>query len=152
MTGVDGSGRLTGAAAIGSNLSDDHPISFVPVTGPQIVAPRAGDPVKLDDHGMLQCRSCHDPHQQEVDPVTKKFLVKNNSQSALCLTCHQKTYWSSTPVSHRTSTKTYTAAQGAHTGYTTVGANGCESCHKPHTATNASRMLKDVEEKSCDAC
>ena len=152
MTGVDGSGRLTGAAAIGSNLSDDHPISFVPVTGSQIVAPRAGDPVKLDDHGMLQCRSCHDPHQQEVDPVTKKFLVKNNSQSALCLTCHQKTYWSSTPASHRTSTKTYTAAQGAHTGYTTVGANGCESCHKPHTATNASRMLKDVEEKSCDAC
>jgi predicted CXXCH cytochrome family protein len=152
MTGVDTSGRLTGAAALGPNLSDDHPISFVPVTGPQVVNPPAGDPVKLDDHGMVQCRSCHDPHQQAVDPVTNKFLVKANSQSALCLTCHQKAFWSSTPASHRTSTRTYTAAQGAHTGYTTVGANGCESCHKPHTARNASRMLKDVEEKACDAC
>jgi len=152
MNGVDASGRLTGAAVLGSNLSDDHPISFVPVTGPQIVAPPPGDPVKLDDHGMLQCRSCHDPHQQSVDPVTNKFLVKTNSQSALCLTCHQKAFWSTTPASHRTSTRTFTAAQGAHTGYTTVGANGCESCHKPHTATNASRMLKGVEENTCNTC
>jgi predicted CXXCH cytochrome family protein len=152
MTGVDANGHMTGTAALGSNLSDDHPISFVPVTGTQIVNPPPGDPVKLDDHGMLQCRSCHDPHQQDVDPVTGKFLVKVNAASTLCLTCHQKTYWSTTMSSHRTSTRSYTAAQGAHTGYTTVAANGCESCHKPHTATTASRMLKDVEEKTCDAC
>ena len=152
MSGVDSSGRMTGASVLGSNLSDDHPISFVPVTGPQIVAPPPGDPVKLDDHGMLQCRSCHDPHQQSVDPVMNKFLVKSNSQSALCLTCHQKAFWSTTPASHRTSTRPFTAAQGAHTGYTTVGANGCESCHKPHTATNASRMLKGVEENTCNTC
>jgi predicted CXXCH cytochrome family protein len=152
VSGVDGSGRMTGAAALGSNLSDDHPISFVPVTGPQIVTPPAGDAAKLDPHGMLQCRTCHDPHQQEIDPVTKKFLVKRNSASALCLTCHQKAYWSTTPSSHRTSTRSYTAAQGAHTGYTTVAANGCESCHKPHTAAAAKRMLKNAEEKTCDAC
>jgi len=152
MTGVSATGQLTGASALGSNLSDDHPISFVPVTGPQIVQPSPGDAVKLDDHGMLQCRSCHDPHQQNVDPVTGKFLVKANSESALCLTCHQKTYWSTTPASHRLSTRPYAAAQGAHTGYTTVASNGCESCHKPHTATDASRMLKDVEEKTCEAC
>ncbi|HJZ76750.1 MAG TPA: cytochrome c3 family protein [Vicinamibacterales bacterium] len=152
MAGVDASGHMTGAAVLGSNLSDDHPISFVPVTGPQIVNPPAGDPVKLDVHGELQCRSCHDPHKQEVDAVVKKFLVKDNASSALCLTCHQKTFWSTTPASHRTSTKSYTAAQGAHTGYTTVASNGCESCHKPHSATSASRMLKDLEEKTCDVC
>ncbi len=152
MSGVDAAGRLTGAAALGSNLSDDHPISFVPVTGPQIGNPPAGDAAKLDPHGMLQCRTCHDPHQQEIDPVTKKFLVKRNSASALCLTCHQKAYWSTTPSSHRTSTRSYTAAQGAHTGYTTVATNGCESCHKPHTAAAANRMLKSVEENTCHAC
>ena len=152
MTGVDGSGRMTGAAVLGPNLSDDHPISFVPVTSAQIGNPPGGDAVKLDPHGMLQCRTCHDPHQQEVDQVTKKFLVKRNSASALCMTCHQKSYWSTTPSSHRTSTRPYTAAQGAHTGYTTVAANGCESCHKPHTAAAAARMLKNVEEKTCDAC
>jgi predicted CXXCH cytochrome family protein len=152
MTGVGAGGRLTGASALGSNLSDDHPISFVPVTGVQIVNPAGGDAVKLDDHGMLQCRSCHDPHRQDADPVTKKFLVKSNSASALCLTCHQKSYWSTSLTSHRTSTRPYTATQGAHTGYTTVASNGCESCHKPHTATGGSRMLKDVEEKTCDQC
>ena len=152
MTGLNAAAQLVGGTALGANLSDDHPISFVPVTGPQIVNPAAGDPVKLDAHGELQCRSCHDPHQQDLDSVTQKFLVKSNAQSALCLTCHQKTFWSTTPSSHRTSTRPFTALQGAHTGYTTVESNGCESCHKPHTAPGASRMLKDVEEKTCAAC
>jgi predicted CXXCH cytochrome family protein len=152
MSGVDGAGRMTGASVVGTNLSDDHPISFVPVTGPQITNPRPGDAVKLDPHGMLQCRSCHDPHQQEIDPVTKKFLVKTNPASALCLTCHQKTFWATTASSHRTSTRSFTAAQGAHTGYTTVADNGCESCHKPHTASVAKRMLKGVEENTCGTC
>ena len=48
-----------------------------------------------------------------------------------------------------TSTKAYTAAQGAHTGYTTVGTNGCESCHKPHTASAPARSLKAPEELTC---
>jgi len=152
MTGVDAAGRMTGAAVLGSNLSDDHPISFVPITGPQIVNPPAGDAVKLDAHGELQCRSCHDPHRQDGDPVVNKFLVKANSSSAMCLTCHQKSFWSTTPASHRTSTKAFTAAQGAHTGYTTVATNGCESCHKPHSGASTSRMLKNVEEKTCDTC
>lgn len=147
--GVDGAGRMTGPSVLGTNLSDDHPIAFVPVTGPQIVNPGAGDAVRLDPHGMLQCRSCHDPHVQEADPVTRKFLVKPNSSSDLCLTCHQKTYWTTNPSSHRTSTRPYTETQGAHTGYTTVSTNGCESCHKPHSARAATRMLKGVEENTC---
>jgi predicted CXXCH cytochrome family protein len=149
VEGVDGSGRLTGTSVLGTNLSDDHPISFVPVTGPQIVMPPAGDPVQLDRHGMLQCRSCHDPHVQDADPVVKKFLVTSNSSSELCLTCHQKTYWATNPSSHRTSIRSYTTANGAHTGYTTVATNACESCHKPHTGAAATRMLKGVEENTC---
>jgi predicted CXXCH cytochrome family protein len=152
MTGVDAAGHMIGASVLGSNLSDDHPISFTPVTGPQIANPPSGDPVKLDAHGQLQCRSCHDPHKQEVDSVVKKFLVKPNQGSALCLTCHQKSFWSTTPASHRTSTRSFTAAQGAHTGYTTVADNACESCHKPHSGIAAARMLKNIEEKTCDAC
>ena len=42
MQGVNAQGRLTGASVLGTNLRDDHPISFVPVTGPQIVNPPAG--------------------------------------------------------------------------------------------------------------
>ncbi len=73
----------------------------------------------------------------DIDPTTKKFLVASNSASGLCVACHNKQYWTSNPSTHMTSTKAYAAAQGAHTGYTTVATNGCESCHKPHTATVA---------------
>ena len=151
MQGLTG-GKLTGASSLGPNLGDDHPISFVPVAGAEIVNPAAGGPVKLDRNGQLECRSCHDPHQMDVDPTTQKFLVANNSASGLCVTCHRKQYWTSNPSTHMTSTKPYAAAQGAHTGYTTVATNGCESCHKPHTAAVAPRGLKAVEERNCAQC
>jgi predicted CXXCH cytochrome family protein len=151
MQGLTG-GRLSGASALGTNLSDDHPISFVPVTGTEIVNPVVGSPVKLDPNGQVQCRTCHDPHQMDIDPTTKKFLVASNSSSGLCLTCHNKRYWTSNPSTHMTSTKPYAAAQGAHTGYATVATNGCESCHKPHTATVPQRSLKAVEELTCAQC
>ena len=85
----------------------------------------------------------------DIDTTTRKFLVMNNSASAMCLVCHQKTYWSTAPSTHKTSTKAYAAAQGAHTGYSTVATNGCESCHKPHTAITAARTLKAQEEATC---
>ena len=149
MSGVDAQGRLTGSSVVGLNLSDDHPVSFTPVTGTEIVTPPAGDAVKLDANGLLHCRACHDPHRQDRDPITQKFLVKGNAASALCMTCHQKQYWQSNPTTHRTSTRPYGTIQGAHTGYTTVADNGCESCHKPHTAGAGARVLKAVEERTC---
>ena len=55
------------------------------------------------------------------------------------------------------SAKSYTAANtggapglGAHTGYTTVGANACESCHRSHSAPQAQRLLKAVNQR--DVC
>jgi predicted CXXCH cytochrome family protein len=55
------------------------------------------------------------------------------------------------------SVKSYTAANtggvpglGAHSGYTTVGANGCESCHRSHSAPQAQRLLKAVNQR--DVC
>ncbi len=152
MVGVDAKGRLTGAGVLGTDLSDDHPVSFTPVTGPEIVLPPPGDPVKLDADGMLHCSACHDPHREDRDPIAQKFLVKSNSGSALCLTCHQKQYWQSNPTTHRTSTQPYGAGQGAHSGYATVADNGCESCHKSHTAGAGARVLKGVEERTCGQC
>jgi predicted CXXCH cytochrome family protein len=152
MSGVNGAGQLTGASVIGTDLRDDHPVSFVPNTSAEIVVPPAGSPVKLDSSGQVQCRTCHDPHRMDIDTTTLKFLVVNNSASGLCLTCHNKQYWATNPSTHKTSTKAFAAAQGAHTGYTTVAANGCESCHTPHGATAAQRNLAGVEEAVCATC
>ena len=149
MGGLGADGRMTGPSAIGADLSDDHPVSIAPVTGAQILLPPAGDPVKLDAGGLVQCRSCHDPHKLDGDAATGKFLVKSNAASALCRTCHLKAYWATNPSSHQSSIRSYTQLQGAHTGYSTVADNGCESCHRPHTAPGSMRLLKGREEQTC---
>jgi len=146
MAGLTG-GKLTGPSNLGTNLSNSHPISFAPLTGAEVVNPSASSAVKLDSTGRVQCVTCHDPHQMDVDSTTQKFLVTSNASSAMCLTCHKKQYWSTS--THSTSNKAYTAAMGAHTGYTTVASNGCESCHKPHLAGAAQRSLKATEELTC---
>lgn len=139
----------------GSAYADDHPFAFNPVVGSDIQNPPAGDPVKLDGAGKVQCTSCHDPHVQSKDPIAEKFLVKSNARSGLCTTCHTNAGWAS--ASHRQPASViddarYGAAQGAHTGYTGVANNGCESCHRPHTPVTGQRLIKFVEEQTCYKC
>ncbi|HLG18032.1 MAG TPA: cytochrome c3 family protein [Blastocatellia bacterium] len=139
----------------GVGFSDDHPFAFLPVTGSEIRNPPAGDAVKLDRSGKMQCTSCHDPHVQSKDATVGKFLVESNLKSALCTTCHTKTGW--TAASHKqpasgANDNRYGTSQGAHTGYTGVSNNGCESCHRPHSPAVGQRLLKFVEEDTCYKC
>ncbi|MFQ5876450.1 MAG: cytochrome c3 family protein [Acidobacteriota bacterium] len=147
-------GRMpAGASNLGTDLADDHPISFQPnPANSETLDPPSGDPVSLDSAGEVQCTSCHDPHTEDNDAVTRRFLVKSNQASAICLTCHQPDFWSTNPTSHQSSTAAYLPAQGAHTGYTTVADNACESCHRPHSGNEPQRLLKFVEEATCDSC
>lgn len=151
-------GAITGNPLIGTDLRDDHPVSFV--YNAALVAARGelADPatlvkpskVTLDAGGRLQCTSCHDPHQDTFG----KFLTMANTASALCVTCHLKNYWSASD--HRTSAKTWNGAgtnPWPHTSGTTVAANACENCHRPHTAGGAKRLLNyGPEESNCFTC
>jgi predicted CXXCH cytochrome family protein len=147
--------NLPSNLAAGKGLSDDHPVAFHPSPGAKIRLPAAGDAVRLDAAGRLQCTSCHEPHEEYRDPVTGKFLVKQNQASALCLTCHTQPGW--TTSSHRmppdpVSNLRYTSQQGAHTGYTGISDNACESCHRPHSPQVEQRLVKFPEEQTCYAC
>src|SRR5689334_13211424 len=57
-----------GASNLGTDLSDDHPISFrydssLATRDPKIRPPQALPPsVKLDHNQEMQCTSCHDAH------------------------------------------------------------------------------------------
>jgi predicted CXXCH cytochrome family protein len=152
-------------------LTGDHPFAFVPaVTNPQIKNPPPGDPVRLDGQGKMQCRTCHDPHDEKIDPVEGRFLVKKNSGSAICTTCHNpmggvgSNVWSwdgthGSPSSHAIAGNTYNNGTsgnvpnlGSHTGYTTVATNGCESCHRPHASQTASYILKGETDQVCFQC
>ncbi len=136
-------------------FANDHPFGFIPAISNEIQTPPTQDPVKMDRAGKLQCTSCHDPHKEDIDPVTRKFLVKPNQASAVCLTCHQKPGWTNSVHNQApdiSEDSRYTQAKGAHTGYVGMRNNGCESCHRPHAPDVSQRLIKRAEEAVCFAC
>jgi predicted CXXCH cytochrome family protein len=145
-----------GPSNLGTDLSDDHPVSFRYDGGLASANGQLRDPatltdkVRLDHNQELQCTACHDPHSNEFG----KFLVKDNTASALCVTCHAPNQWEDS--SHRLSNKTWNGIginPWPHTAGTTVAANGCENCHAPHNAGTKPRLLNFAEEeKNCFSC
>jgi predicted CXXCH cytochrome family protein len=146
-----------GNTNLGTDLSDDHPISFAytatlaAARGNELVNPATlTGKVKLDAAGQLQCTSCHDPH---VD-ANGKFLVMSNQGSSLCQTCHTKNYWNSSD--HNLSAKTWNGVGSnpwPHSSGTTVAANACENCHRPHSAGGKKWLLNAAaEENNCYVC
>ncbi len=141
---------------LGTDLSGDHPISIAYDSTLASLRGELVDPstltgvVRLDWTGQLQCSSCHDPHQ---DPYGK-FLVMPNTASALCQVCHVKNYWSLSD--HKLSTKTWNHVgpnPWPHTSDTTVAANACENCHRPHTAPGKMWLQNAAtEEDNCYPC
>lgn len=139
---------------LGTDLSDDHPISFVyddmlALEKRQLKEPTALPPqVKLEDN-QLQCTACHDPHHNPFG----QFLVMDNSASALCRGCHDLTDWLNSSHARSAALLDRSGGLWANTDYITVGDNGCENCHKPHTAGGKERLLLFAfEEDNCLDC
>ncbi|MHC4741813.1 MAG: cytochrome c3 family protein [Planctomycetota bacterium] len=95
-----------GAKNLGTDLSDDHPISFVysvslSTEDPQIRPPSSlPDELKLGRSSELQCTTCHDPHDNQHGD----FLVLSNRRSQMCVSCHDLYGWSTS--SHENSIAT----------------------------------------------
>ncbi len=89
-----GANTMSGSELLGTDLSNDHPVSFAydaalatadgglvsPGSASQVVA---GIPLFAT---KLECASCHDVHNNSAG----KFLRVANTGSALCLKCHNK--------------------------------------------------------------
>jgi predicted CXXCH cytochrome family protein len=144
------------ASRLGTDLSGDHPISIAYTSALASARGELADPstltgvVRLDSTGQLQCSACHDAHN---DPYGK-FLVMSNAASALCNVCHLKNYWNASD--HALSTKTWNGVGTTpwpHTSGTTVAANACEGCHRPHTAPGKKWLQNAAtEEGNCYPC
>ncbi|MEW6109454.1 MAG: cytochrome c3 family protein [Nitrospirota bacterium] len=145
-----------GPTKLGNDLSDDHPVSFIydsnlALQNPELVDPAILPPgIKMDSDGQLQCTACHDPH----DDANGKFLIIPNNFSNLCTACHMKNGWLLS--SHSTSNALWNGVgvdPWPHTSYNTVSENGCENCHRPHTAGGHERLLNfSFEEDNCIVC
>lgn len=94
-------GGLTGNTAleIGTNFSNDHPISLTYDAGTPVLDAELEDPTValsglggtitadlLDGGGTVECSACHDVH----GTANPSLLKIDNANSALCLTCHIK--------------------------------------------------------------
>ncbi len=145
-----------GPGRLGTDLSDDHPVSFAYTSS---LAATRGDladpstltgPIRLDPSGQMQCTACHDPH----DDSNGKFLVVSNYASALCVTCHTKGQWNA--GSHKVSAATWNGSgtdPWPHTDENTVAGNACENCHRPHEAGGRRWLLNHAsEEANCSPC
>ena len=116
------------SANLGTDLSDDHPVSFrydaaLAVRDARLVNPRGlAAQIHLDADGEMQCTSCHDPH----DDSFGDFLVMDNRDSSLCVACHL------------ISKTTVTAHQQ------------CGVCHQSHSAPSGPFLL--VEQTVTETC
>ena len=146
----------SGPSNLGTDLSDDHPISFtydhalVTANGQLKDPATLTDRVRLDHDKQLQCTSCHDPHNNQYG----QFLVQDNKNAALCMACHNVNLWPT--ASHNLSGKSWNGTgpnPWPHTSQTTVAGNGCENCHAPHGAGGKARLLNYAEEEqNCFSC
>ncbi len=146
---------ISGRAEIGTDLRDDHPISFVyddAATQDAGLLPTAALPshTPLDGSGQLQCTSCHDPHDNQAGD----FLRIENIGGSLCTSCHAPVGWLGSV--HQSSTATWTGAgtdPWPFTPWNTVTENACESCHQVHLAGSGPHLLASaMEEENCLVC
>lgn len=161
----------TSPSYIGTNLNDDHPISFSYSNSyPSNVEIKASSSfpsgMKLDNLGKLQCTTCHDPHGTSYP----KFLVTPLDNAQLCTACHDQRYWNTMPTVHRDSTATWNGA-GVNPWQVDLGATGfaddtpqmqgCLACHRSHggaagkdllKGTNPGTGLIEAEEWTCLNC
>ncbi|HLO25369.1 MAG TPA: cytochrome c3 family protein [Geobacteraceae bacterium] len=113
-----------------TDLSDDHPISFgytdslAAAQGELAYPETLPAEVRLEGGQVLQCTSCHDPHNNEFG----NFLVINNNLSGapLCVACHKNAGWNSS-THNPAASPTLTAA--------------CMNCHYVHSAPGPERLL-----------
>ena len=143
----------SGLTNLGTDLSDDHPISFEYTSGLAASDRQLAGPatlrreVRLDSKGQLQCTSCHNPHSN----VNSDFLVVSGARGELCISCHTMQGWPY--CTHATARATVAGSQRADWPYSTVAENACQSCHRPHAAGGRERLLIfEKEEDNCLSC
>lgn len=157
VTGASGSTYISpGSANLGTDLSDDHPISFVyssalSAQDPQLRAPLAlPEALQLDRSGELQCTTCHDAHDNRFGD----FLVMSNERSQMCVSCHDLEGW--LPSTHRNSTVPLAGTYDPYLEagrWATLADAGCQMCHRPHGAEGSERLLHfDRMEENCLNC
>jgi predicted CXXCH cytochrome family protein len=154
------SGNMYPADKFGTDLQGSHPFSLKTpmVDAPDLVQSLASSHTTADSTGAVklinnsvECTSCHTPHSQMVDAISKNFLVRDSSSGQLCLSCHEvnprTVNGQSNPLVQWAgsihATSGVAIANGPQLGsYSTIAQNACLSCHMPHNSLAGPRLLR----------
>jgi predicted CXXCH cytochrome family protein len=161
-------GSMKTTSKFGGDLRSSHPVSMkTPLAdSPEVSVllssstPNTSDAAVKLVNGNVECNTCHDPHVQGKDRIVQDFLVRDNSNGALCLACHDPNrvvngsmnYLGGWAVSAHARASNTTSNQPYVGGYGTVASNACTNCHMPHNASGPARLLRGNDEQSCLSC
>ena len=173
------SGNMFPADKFGTDLQGSHPFSLKTplVDAPDLVQSLTTSHTSADPSGAVklinndvECTSCHTPHSQGIDTISKNFLVRDSSSGQLCLCCHEVNprivNGQSNPLAQWSgsihASSGVAIANGPALGsYATVAQNACLSCHMPHNSLAGPRLLRgpqppianmDSATQSCMTC
>jgi len=165
---VTTTGNMYTQDVFGANLQPSHPFSMalpmkdsVDLVASLVAQGRTADPlgaVKLIN-GNVECSTCHSAHVQAKDLLSQNFLVRDSSNGAMCLACHDPSRVMSGKVNplagwstsiHNTATNKLTPLANVGS-YPSVMQSACIGCHAPHNAPGA-RLLRGINEQDCIAC
>jgi predicted CXXCH cytochrome family protein len=162
-------GSMNSTDVFGSNMQSSHPFSMtlplkdnVHLAASLVASGKTADPTGAVTliKGNVECTSCHNPHVQAKDLISRNFLVNDSSNGQLCLACHDPSRqmgnqanpladWSTSAHALSTAKISPQAQVGS---YPTVAADACNSCHAPHNAVGAAGLLRGQNEQDCIAC
>ncbi len=155
-----------GPSNMGTDLSHDHPISFQydsklykdslgDLTDPLCDPTKLPDKVRLQEKIWMQCTTCHDPHDNQFP----NFLVMDNTNSALCATCHINSPGSAHSMSAVPITPAAAAALSAPAIAAGPVAGSARAAAAPASVQRVAvsklpskRVAKTVAANGCDNC
>ncbi len=150
------SGTMSGQDLFIGKLQGIHPFNFkLPLDCnnnnllSSLCSGSTGNPAVPLINGNVQCNSCHNPHVQAIDPVAQNFLVMNNADSALCLSCHVSQPSDISAVSRPTATAASVSAATAGAGTATGHSAGTQ--YNPFTTWRQSIHARAVHKLSKSA-
>lgn len=152
------SGSIASADLLGTDFSRHHPVGIRPSDDGQLFVGLAATPATASDpsvrlpNNRIECVSCHDPHTENRDGTRRRFLVRTNDSSALCLACHDVNRPAPSQINGWLGSAHQIATNTVAEYYGRVNANGCLSCHLPHNPTANKPLLRGAEETACYAC
>ncbi len=153
--------QMTGTLSdvMGTQLAGSHPFSMQPqlkddatLVSTLVTSHTTKDTsVSLVDNN-IECRTCHDVHNQFKDTRSPQFLVRDNTGSQLCFACHDVsartvdginnplTAW---PNSAHAVSTVAVAPKAQLGGYSTVNEFACSNCHTSHDALGMGLLRKN---------